>query len=157
MKNPRQMTAQPQHLVVRLALVATSILMVSLAPSAALAAVTATVASCEGIKSAYPILGTQCGSQYAKINHGPKDAAARLTTFNARRSVLEIFRKALLCNGMLGATKAAQDSFKSGEGGHLTALANLRQAMIDAKDPNIPPAYTADDLNSITINKQQCK
>jgi hypothetical protein len=157
MKNLREMAAQPQHLAVRLALVATSILIASLAPTAALADRTATVASCEGIKAAYPILGTQCANQYKKINHTPANAADRLTTFNARVSVLQVFRKALLCNGIFNATKSVQDSFKSGEDGHLTALANLRTAMINAKDPNIPNPYGANDLKSISINKQQCK
>lgn len=157
MKNLRKMTAQPQHLFVRLALLATAILIVSLASTAAFAAPPATVASCAGIKDAYPILGTQCENQYRNINHAPANAEDRLTTFRARVSVLQIFRKALLCNGMFGAVKSAQDRFKSGETGHLTALANLRQVMISAGDLNIPPAYTADDLTSITINKQQCK
>lgn len=157
MNNLHKMTTQSQHLVVRLALMATSILIVSLAATAALAAPPATVASCEGIKAAYPILGTQCENQYSKINHAPANAEDRLTTFRARVSVLQIFRKTLLCNGMFGAAKSAQDRFKSGEDGHLAALTNLRQAMVAAGDLNIPPAYTADDLKAITINKQQCK
>jgi hypothetical protein len=157
MMNRHRMTAQSQRLVVRLALVAMAILIVYLAPTAALAGPPATVASCEGIKDAYPILGTQCGKQYEKISHAPANAEERLATFKARVSVLQIFRKALLCNGMFGAKKEAQDKFRSGEAGHLTALDNLRQAMGNANDPNIPPAYTADDLKSITIQKQQCK
>ena len=156
MKNLRHMSAEPRHLVVGLALVATSIGVVALAPPAALAAPPATVASCEGIKAAYPVLGTQCENQYAKIKHAPAKPADRLTTFNARVAVLQIFRKALLCNGMFGASKSAQDRFKSGESGHLEALANLRVAMTKAEDPKIPAAYTADDLKSVTINKQQC-
>lgn len=91
MKNLRQMTAQLQHLVVRIALVAMSILIVSLAPTAALADRPATVATCEGIENAYRILGQQCNTAYNKINHNPQNAADRLRTFKARVSVLEIF------------------------------------------------------------------
>lgn len=157
MNNLHKIKTQSQHLVVRLTLVATSILTVSLAGNAAFAAPPATVASCEGIKAAYPILGTQCENQYGKINHAPANAEDRLTTFRARISVLQIFRKALLCNGMFGAKQSAQESFKSGEDGHLTALVNLRQAMNNAGDLNVPPAYTDNDLKSISIKKQQCK
>ena len=157
MKNPRQMTAQPQRLVVRLALVATSVLVASLAPHAALAAPPATVATCNGIKSAYPILGTQCKNRYEQIRHAPANAGERRATFKARVAVLEIFRKALLCNGMYGANQAAQDSFRSEESAHLDHLENLRQAMENKGDPNVPAPYTADDLNLVTITKQQCK
>jgi hypothetical protein len=57
---------------------------------------------------------------------------------------------------MYGATSPVQQLFKSGEQGHLTALANLRVAMTNNRDPNIPAAYTAADLKSISIRKQQC-
>ena len=158
MKNLRQMTAQLQHLVVRLALVAMSILIVSLAPTAALAAPPATVATCEGIKNAYLVLGTQCNKAYNKINHNPLNAAARLTTFRARVSVLQIFQKALLCNGLFGANSSSQQRFQNGETGHLTALTNLHTAMETNNDPNIPPAYGIMDLKLIKINnKMECK
>jgi len=157
MKNLRPSTARPRHIVVRLALAAAPILIISLAPTGALADPPATVASCDGIKAAYPILGAPCAKQYEKINHAPANAAERLVTFNARVAVLQIFRKALLCNGIYGANKATQDRFKSGEDGHLTALANLRLAMVGAGDPNIPAAYTANNLKSIAMTKQQCK
>ncbi|BAY29802.1 hypothetical protein NIES2107_16460 [Nostoc carneum NIES-2107] len=100
MKNLGQMTDQPQHLIVRLALVATLILIISLAPNAAFASPPATVASCEGIQEAYPVLGTQCEKEYNRINHEPGNAKDRLTTFKARVAVLEIFKKASLCNGI---------------------------------------------------------
>ncbi|WP_255987567.1 hypothetical protein [Chitinolyticbacter albus] len=128
-----------------------------LAPDTASAAPPATVASCEGIGEAYPILGKQCATQYAKINHAPANAGERLTTFRARVAVLEIFRKALLCNGMYGATRSAQDRFQSGENGHLAALANLRVNMNALADPVIPAAYTHTKLNEVSINKPQCK
>lgn len=156
MNTLHQIAAQPKHLVVRLGSIAMSILMVSLVPAAALAAPPATVATCEGIKDAYLILGTQCGNFYATINHEPVNAADRSASFKARRSVLQIFQKALLCNGMYNATAAAQQLFKNGEQGHLTALANLHAAMLKAKDKGIPLAYTAADLKDVKINKQQC-
>lgn len=131
--------------------------MFSLVPAAAIAAPPATVATCQGIKDAYPILGTQCENEYATINHAPTNAQDRLTSFGARKSVLQIFQKTLLCNGMYGAGTPAQQRFKNGEDGHLTALANLRVVMTTATDPNIPAAYTAADLKLISINKQQCK
>jgi hypothetical protein len=157
MQNLRQMKARSQHLVVRFALVAMSVFILFLAPTTALASPPATDASCQGIKNAYPILGTQCQNNYAKINHSPANAAERLATFNARVAVLEIFQKALLCNGMWQASQLDQQKFKNGESGHLTALKNLRAAMTAAQDQQIPPDYTEADLKSITIKKQQCK
>jgi hypothetical protein len=143
--------------IICLGAVVASILVLALMPAAAFAAPPATVASCEGIKDAYPILGTQCVNTYASISHNPTTPAARHTSFGARKTVLQIFQKALLCNGMYGATAAVQQRFKSGEDGHLQALDNLRTAMKAAGDPDIPEAYEAKDLKSISINKQQCK
>jgi hypothetical protein len=157
MKTLRQTLAQPKQYILRFASIAMSLLIVSFLPTAAHAAPPATVASCQGIKDAYPILGAQCETNYANINHAPANAQERSATFGARKTVLQIFRKAVLCNGMYGASASAQQSFKSGEPGHLQALANLRTAMGNANDPNIPPGYTAADLNAITIIKQQCK
>lgn len=142
---------------VRAALAAMYSLFVCLAPDAAFAAPPATVASCAGIKAAYPILGTQCETNYSQINHAPANAEERAQTFRARRAVLIIFRKALLCNGMYGAKKSIQQSFSSGEEGHLVALDGVRTSMISAQDPDIPPAYTSEDLQAVRINKQQCK
>ncbi|UGQ47599.1 hypothetical protein [Massilia endophytica] len=157
MKTLRQLSAQPKRFAVRLASIVMSILIVSFLPAAAHAAPPATVASCQGIKDAYPILGTQCETNYANINHAPGNAQERSATFGARKTVLQIFRKAVLCNGMYGASSSAQQSFKSGEPGHLTAIANVRTAMVNANDTNIPAPYTATDLNAITMTKQQCK
>ncbi len=127
-------------------------------PTAAFAAPPATVASCEGIKDAYPILGTPCAGTYAKIHEerAGERAADRLEVFVARRTVMQIFRKALLCNGLFGASKSEQQSFKSKEGGHLTAIANLRTSMTANGDPDIPAAFTATELEA-SINKPQCK
>jgi hypothetical protein len=133
------------------------ILAASLAPAPALAAPPATVATCEGIADAYPILGKQCATAYANINHAPGNAKDRLATFVARRTVLQIFQKALLCNGMYGASSSAQQAFSSAEDGHLQALANVRATMVAQGDPNIPAAYTRADLKSIKMTKQQCK
>jgi hypothetical protein len=157
MKTQRQSPAQPKRIAIHLGAIAASILMTAMVPATALAAPPATVATCDGIKDAYPVLGTQCQNAYANINHAPVNAGDRLTSFKARKTVLEIFRKALLCNGMYGATKQAQTTFSQGETGHLTALANLRVAMTNAGDPTIPAAYVAADLNGVAINKQQCK
>ena len=143
--------------VIRIALLALVSLIASLAAAAALAAPPAKVASCDGIKEAYPILGTQCTNHYAKINHAPATASERRETYVARIEVLEIFRKALLCNGMYGASKSEQQRFASGEAGHLQALANLNAAMTAAGDPNVPALYTAADLEEVSIKKQQCK
>lgn len=156
MKNLGQMTHQPQHLIVRRALVATSILIVSLAPTVALTQSPATEASCAGIKAAYPILGQQCENQYNNINHAPANADQRYSTYNTRVSVVKIFNQALLCNGLLGANKQAQQKFRSAEDGHLTAIANLRTAMVNAHDKNIPNLFTKNDLPN-SINKAQCK
>lgn len=142
---------------IRIALLAVVSLIASLAATAALAVPPATVASCDGIKDAYPILGTQCANNYAKINHAPANAAERRETYFARIAVLEIFRKALLCNGMYGAAKPAQQSFSSGEAGHLQAITNLNGAMTAAGDPNVPAAYTSASLGDVSINKPQCK
>jgi hypothetical protein len=143
--------------VIRIVQLAVMSVIASLAATAALAVPPATVASCEGIQDAYPILGTQCANSYAKINHAPANAAERRETYSARLAVLQIFRKALLCNGMYGASKPTQQSFSSGEAGHLQALANLNAAMTTAGDANVPAAYTSTDLNSVSINKPQCK
>ncbi|SFG94015.1 hypothetical protein SAMN05518865_1247 [Duganella sp. CF458] len=157
MKTLRQIAAQPKYFVVNLASIVMSLVLVAFMPTVALAAPPATVASCQGIKDAYPILGTQCENAYANINHAPGTAADRSTTFGARRTVLQIFRKALLCNGMYGATSQAQQLFRNGEQGHLDAIANLRTAMVAVPDPTIPTAFTATDLNAISMTKQQCK
>ncbi|HWV06356.1 hypothetical protein [Ralstonia sp.] len=151
------MNIRSNVLVIRIVLLAVVSLIASLAATAALAAPPATVATCDGIKEAYQILGTQCANQYAKINHAPATAAERRETYAARIAVLEIFRKALLCNGMYNASKSAQQRFSSGEAGHLQALALLNVAMTGAGDPNVPALYTAADLNDVSINKQQCK
>lgn len=151
------MKIHPQHSVARLALAAMASLIVSLAPTAASAAPPATVASCDGIKDAYPILGTQCANNYAKINHAPATPAERSETYYARVAVMEIFRKALLCNGLYGATTSAQQSFASGVNGHLQALGLLNTAMTNAHDPNVPAVYTDAKLQLITVNKPQCK
>jgi hypothetical protein len=150
------MKTRPQ-LAVCAALGALSIVTAALAPRAALAAPPATVATCDGIKAAYPILGTQCGTAYAKINHAPANATQRSDTYKARVAVVQIFQKALLCNGMYGASKSVQQKFSSGEEGHLTAISNLHTAMTTAGDPNVPALYTAADLKTITMKKQQCK
>lgn len=151
------MNIRSNVLVIRIVLLTVVSLIASLAATAALAAPPATVASCDGIKDAYPILGTQCANHYAKINHAPATAAERRETYSARIAVLDIFRKALLCNGMYGASKPAQHRFSSGEAGHLQALANLNAAMTIAGDPNVPVLYTASDLSDVSINKSQCK
>ncbi|WP_024974514.1 hypothetical protein [Ralstonia pickettii] len=151
------MNIRSNVLVIRIVLLTVVSLIASLAATAALAAPPATVASCDGIKDAYPILGTQCANHYAKINHAPATAAERRETYSARIAVLDIFRKALLCNGMYGASKPAQQRFSSGEAGHLQALANLNVAMTIAGDPNVPVLYTASDLSDVSINKLQCK
>lgn len=157
MKNPHRILAKPRHAAACSASLAAAILMALSIPTAALAAPPATVASCDGIKAAYPILGTQCATAYTTVNHQPGNAAERLASFGARKTVLQIFQKTVLCNGMFGATSAAQQVFLNGEAGHLQALDNLRTAMVNAHDPNIPAAYTATDLKSISINKPQCK
>lgn len=151
------MNIRSNVLVIRIVLLTVVSLIASLAATAALAAPPATVASCDGIKDAYPILGTQCANHYVKINHAPATAAERRETYSARIAVLDIFRKALLCNGMYGASKPAQQRFSSGEAGHLQALANLNAAMTIAGDPNVPVLYTASDLSDVSINKSQCK
>lgn len=151
------MNIRSNVLVIRIVLLTVVSLIASLAATAALAAPPATVASCDGIKDAYPILGTQCANHYAKINHAPATAAERRETYSARIAVLDIFRKALLCNGMYGTSKPAQQRFSSGEAGHLQALANLNAAMTIAGDPNVPVLYTASDLSDVSINKSQCK
>jgi len=155
MKTLRHPTAPSKRISIYIGSFAASILMVSTAT--ALAAPPATVATCARIKNAYPILGAQCQNAYANINHTPANAGDRLTSFKARKNVLEIFRKALLCNGMYGATSQAQSNFSKGEAGHLTALDNLRVAMTNAGDQNIPAAYNAADLSGVSIKQQQCK
>lgn len=154
MKTLPQLPARTKHVVVHLGSIVMALLMVSFVPTAAHAAPPATTATCQGIKDAYPILGTQCENTYAKINHAPLTPADRLTSYAARKAVLEIFRQASICNGMFGATSQAQQSFKSGEPGHLTAIANLHVAM---GSPATPAAYTVTDLDKVKINKPQCK
>ncbi|MDH5822884.1 hypothetical protein QFW77_07740 [Luteimonas sp. RD2P54] len=128
-----------------------------LSPAASFAAPPATVATCDGIKEAYQVLGAQCTAAYGRIAHAPANAQQRLQSYRARIAVLEIFRKALLCNGMYGATADAQRRFASGEPGHLQAIANLHLAMTNAGDPIVPPLYTAGDLGDVSVTKQQCK
>lgn len=154
MKTLSHAPAPSKRLTIYIGSFAASILMASIIPSTATAAPPAVLATCAGIKNAYPVLGTQCENAYANINHAPANAADRLTSFKARKNVLEIFRKALLCNGMYGATKQAQTTFSQGEAGHVTALNNLQVAMTNAGDQNIPAGYNPD---GVTINKQQCK
>ncbi|WP_045737943.1 hypothetical protein [Xanthomonas sp. MUS 060] len=119
----------------------------------------ATEATCEGIKAAYPILGASCAKNYATIAKSKTlpelDSAQKLALYQARVAVMQTFRKALLCNGMAGANKAAQQRFQSGEPGHLEAINNLYTSM----DPENRPkkVFDADELNNISINKQQCK
>jgi len=137
-----------------LAIPIAAIMLLSFTPRPALAAPPATVATCDGITDAYPVLGAQCKNNYAKINHAPANAEERLETYRARAAVLIIFRKVLLCNGMFGAGKNAQEIFRRGEAGHVIALNNLGAAMLLAGDPP-PPA--APVLENISINKQQCK
>jgi hypothetical protein len=129
----------------------------ALAATAVIAAPPATVPTCDGIRDAYPILGTQCKTNYAKIDHAPNTAKKRRQTFTARRTVLQIFRKASLCNMMYGMQGRALANFKSGEPGHLTALKNLRRTMKKKKDPNLPARYTAADLDNVSMTKRQCK
>jgi hypothetical protein len=136
------------------ALSVATILLVSLAPTAASAAPPAVVATSDGIKAAYQVLGVQCENNYAKINHTPANRDQRAATFKARAAVLVIFRQALLCNGLYGATGAQQDRFRSGEDGHVTALTQLHTATITAGDPN---PGNLPDLSSISMRKQQCK
>jgi hypothetical protein len=136
------------------AYLAVSALPIALAPSGAWADPPATVATCAGIKAAYPILGTQCENNYAKVNHAPANAQQRLSTFQARKAVLIIFRKAALCNGLYGATTASQARFLSGEQGHVVALNALQAAQIAAADPTVG---TLPDLNDVSVTKQQCK
>jgi len=157
MNTLRHISVQLERCVVQLVSVTLTIVLIALMPTTALAAPPATVASCSGIKNAYLTLGTQCATAYAGVDHQPDTVAGRLASFVARRTVLQIFQKALLCNGMYGASSAVQQLFKSGEEGHLTALANLRAAMENHSDPNIPAAYLAADLKNISIRKQQCK
>ncbi len=148
---------QTLHATIYLGLALISLVLIFFTSSIAFAAPPATTASCAGIKQAYPILGTQCEKKYSNISHAPANEKQRLETFRARTAVLEIFRKAMLCNGLFGADKTAQQRFRSGEEGHLTALNNLRVAMDNAGDANLPAAYTAENLKAISIKKQQCK
>ena len=152
----------------------------SLVPAVVLATPPATDASCAGIKNAYPILGTQCQSTYGKINHSisTKDLEkfdtqklqdtykALQDTYKARAQVMEIFKKATLCNGMYGADKAAQVRFTGAEAGHLNALAelytNMKKVQEEAtkkklKLEKLPPEYTKARLSEVTISKGQCK
>ncbi|MFL6709415.1 MAG: hypothetical protein ACJ8HI_14525 [Massilia sp.] len=157
MNLPRLLPAHPLRSPARSTSTSMAMLLVTaLMPLAALADPPATEASCDGIKLAYNTLGAQCQSAYAKINHAPATAADRLTTFTARKSVLQIFQQAMLCNGMFGATSQQQQRFRTGEDGHLTALDNLHTAMLAAGDPNVPAAFTAAELKEVTIKKQQC-
>ena len=157
MKKSHPKKTQRQYLFVYPnTLVSTLILIVTLMPTIVLAEKPATKASCEGIAAAYPILGEQCENNSNKINHQPADASQRRQTFQARVTVMEIFRKAMLCNGMYGADERSQQPFKNQEKGHLEQLKNLHQAMINHKDPEVPEEYTVDNLRSVTIRKQQC-
>lgn len=147
--------ANKHHPTLRIKL---SVLTVMVFSSVARAEPPAKTATCEGIKEAYTVLGTQCENTYELVNHNPTNAAERQQSYTARKTVLQIFQKALLCNGMYGATSAQQDRFKSGEAGHLQALEQLQQAMTNAGDPNVPETYTATLLkNDIKMTKQQCK
>jgi hypothetical protein len=157
MKTMRHIPTQPKHFVPHLVSIVMSILLVSLVPTAAVAAPPAALATCPGIRAAYSILGTQCETAYAIIDHQPTSAGERRASFGARKTVMQIFRKALLCNGLYGASKSAQQRFQSGEEGHLTAIDLLHTAMVNAGDPNIPAAFTVADLNLVKINKAQCK
>ncbi len=129
----------------------------SLLTSEVHAAQPATVATCSGIKSAYPILGERCKKSYEQISHSPKNKKERALSFKSRKVVLKIFRQALLCNGMNNATSIMQKRFISAEDGHLEALDNLNQQIIRADGQNPNPVYSKQDLKNITINKQQCK
>lgn len=134
------------------------VLMALLISTTLLADPPATVATCEGIKAAYPILGKKCATEYAKVNHAPTNQQERAKSLKARVAVLTIFRKAYVCNGIFGARKPAQQAFIQEEEGHLTAVDNLINAMTAAGDPNIPDY---DDivkkLHKISMTKQQCK
>lgn len=156
MNQALQMNTQPQYLAAHLALAATISLMFFFAPTAALATPPATVASCAGIKDAYPNLGTQCAAQYANVDHAPANATARRVTFEARRAVMVIFRQAALCNGIHGASTDAQRSFLSGEAGHLEALENLRRSMVNRGDNPLPEEFDIKKLGEIAINDNTC-
>ncbi|QJR15085.1 hypothetical protein [Usitatibacter palustris] len=134
-----------------------AILAATLAPTAALAVPPAKEPTCAGIKDAYDVLGIQCGKQYEKITHNPGNAKDRLASYKARIAVMEIFRKAYLCNGMFGATSKQQEKFKLAEPGHLQAIAALNINMINQGDPNVPAVYTANDLDTVKITKINCK
>lgn len=151
------MKPQPKSFATRLALAAISALSISLAPTAVHAEPPATVATCPGIKAGYPILGTRCENNYAKIKRPPVNAEERLETYQARVAVMTIFRKALLCNAIYGAQQSIQNAFKGGEAGHLTAIKLLHDSMVANADPTIPDLFTADDLKSIKMTKQQCR
>lgn len=138
-------------------IIGTIILSGALITSGVYAGEPAATASCSGIKAAYPILGEQCKKSYDKINHSPGNKKARALSFKSRKSVLKIFRQALLCNGMNNATSIMQERFISAEDGHLEALENLNTQIINLDGHNPNPVYTKQDLQKLTINKQQCK
>lgn len=134
------------------------LLAILLLSTTALATPPATIASCEGIQDAYPILGKKCATEYAKINHAPANRNERAKTLKARIAVLTIFRKAYVCNGIWGATKSAQQRFISSEEGHLMAVDNLINAMTIAGDPNVPDYDDiVSKLHKVSMTKQQCK
>lgn len=115
----------------------------------------AEVASCAGIRQAYPVLGAKCIKQYEKIEYAPASEQQRKETFKARKLVTITLRKALLCNEFYSASIAAQHQFKSSEAGHLTALDYLRNRMKNLQDSNLYQ-YQLPDLSAVSIKKQQC-
>lgn len=157
MKTIVKLTFRAKSAVARIGFIASTLLLASFLSAAVFAGPPATVATCNGIADAYPILGVQCKKAYERIRHVPKTALERSESFDARKHVLVIFRKVLLCNGMFKATNAMQQQFKSGEENHLRAIANLRQSMVNEGDKNVPETFTEDDLFKVAIKQQQCK
>ena len=123
-------------------------------------------------------MGTQCERQYEKIDHAANTTKKRVNTFKARLSVLQIFRKAVLCNGMYGARRSDQARFNAREEGHIDAINNLLTNMKHEGDMSKRAARALEDrykdmqtdeagnfreydflsdLQSISIRKQQCK
>lgn len=126
-------------------------------PLAATAQPPAVTNTCEGIKAAYPVLGAQCTKAYKRVNHNPTSEDERYSAYRARKSVLEIFRKAYLCNGYYDASRSSQDRFKSGEDGHIQQLNQLIASMVNAGDQHQPPNFSRRDLSGVSIKKKQCK
>ncbi|UGQ47600.1 hypothetical protein [Massilia endophytica] len=158
MKTLRQTLSQPKQHIVRFASIAMPLLIAFVLPTTAYAGGPATDPSCEGIQAAYPILGTQCENAYKRINHSPSTPDERFATFTARKTVLQIFRKAAVCNAVVYDTPSSeQQRFLRDEPGHLEALTNVRDAMVNANDRNIPPEFTIRDLREIRMTRQQCK